>query len=106
MENIYKIGVVGEESVIKGFLSLGFMIRSVTNAMQAMDAIEDLKNESCAVVYVTGNFYEKIDAEKYKTDPVFTVIPIPTPNDNSTLGENRLKRYVEKAVGADILFNK
>ena len=71
-----------------------------------MEAIENLKDEGCAVVYVTGNFYEKIDAEKYKADPVFTVIPIPTPNDNSNIGANRLKRYVEKAVGADILFNK
>lgn len=106
MENIYKIGVVGEESVVKGFLSLGFCVKSVTNAQEAQDAIESLKDDSCAVVYVTGNFYQKIDTEKYKTDSLFTVIPIPTPNDSSSIGENRLKRYVEKAVGADILFNK
>ena len=106
MENIYKIGVVGEESVIKGFLSLGFIIKSVTNSIEATKAIENLKAEGCAVVYVTGNFYEKIDTDKYKNDSVFTVIPIPTPNDNSSIGANRLKRYVEKAVGADILFNK
>ena len=106
MENVYKIGVVGEESVVKGFLSLGFTVKSVTNANEAKDAIEDLKNDSCAVVYVTGNFYEKIDTEKYKSDSVFSIIPIPTPNDSSSTGENRLKKYVEKAVGADILFNK
>ena len=106
MENIYKIGVVGEEAVVKGFLSLGFNVKSVTNATEAQNAIEELKNDSCAVVYITGNFYEKINPEKYKTDPIFTVIPIPTPNDNSQSGVNRLKRYVQKAVGADILFNK
>jgi len=106
MEDIYKIGVVGEESAIKGFLSLGFLVKSVTNAVEAENAVEELREASCAVVYVTGNFYEKIDTDKYKTDSLFTVIPIPTLNDNSQTGINRLKRYVEKAVGADILFNK
>lgn len=106
MENVYKIGVVGEESVVKGFLSLGFCVKSVNNTIEANEAIEQLRNDSCAVVYVTSNFYEKSDADKYRTDSLFTVIPIPTPGDNSAAGVKRLKRFVEKAVGADILFNK
>lgn len=106
MENIYKIGVVGNESVIKGFLSLGFSVKSVSNAFEAANAIEELKKNRCAVVYVTSNFYEKIDTDQYKNDSLFTVIPIPTPNQNSSVGIDRLKKFVEKAVGTDVLFNK
>lgn len=106
MTDIYKIGVVGQESVVKGFLSLGFKVKSVSNAMEAMEALESLKNDSCAVVFITNDYYEKADAERYKADPIFTVIPIPSPDDNSDAGTRRLKKYVEKAVGADILFNK
>lgn len=106
MENVYKIGVVGEESVVKGFLSLGFSVKSVSNAEAAKNAIEELKNDSCAIVYVTSNFYEKADTDKYRTDSLFTVIPIPTPGSSSDITVKRLKKYVEKAVGADILFNK
>lgn len=106
MENIYKIGVVGEESVVKGFLSLGFLVKSISTANEVDDAIESLKNDSCTVVYVTSNFYKKANTDKYKADSLFTVIPIPTPGDNSNAGVSRLKKFVEKAVGADILFNK
>ena len=106
MTDIYKIGVVGEEGAVKGFLSLGFEVKSVSNALESKDALESLKKDSCAVVFITSDFYEKANAERYKSDPLFTVIPIPTPNDNSDIGTRRLKKYVEKAVGADILFNK
>lgn len=106
MDENYKIGVIGPKEVVMGFLSLGFMVESVTNHNMAADSIEKLKNNGCAIVYITGDFYEKIDTSAYKTDSEFTVIPIPTHLDTSDMGRKRLKKFVEKAVGADILFNK
>lgn len=102
----HKIGVIGEESVVKGFLSLGFSVKGVSNSFEAQNAMDELIKDECAIVYITSDFYEKIDTEKYKGDSLFTVIPIPSPNVNSKVGEERLKKFVEKAVGADILFSK
>lgn len=106
MDTVYKIGVIGEEAAVKGFLSLGFNVKSVKNAAEAQEKLEELHDDCCAVVFMTSNFYEKTDTDKYRTDSLFTIIPIPTPSDSSKIGTQRLKKFVEKAVGADILFNK
>ncbi len=106
MDTVYKIGVIGDESAVKGFLSLGFNVKCAENAAEAQEKLGELKDENCAVVFVTSNFFEKMDTEKHRTDSLFTVIPIPSASDNSKIGTQRLKRFVEKAVGADILFNK
>ena len=43
--------------------------------------------------------------EKYKTMPETAVIPIPGSQGTDGYGMRRVKANVEKAIGADILFN-
>ena len=43
--------------------------------------------------------------ERYKTDPKCAVIPIPGSSGANGFGLSRVKANVEKAIGADILFN-
>ena len=101
---MYKIGVVGEDATVKGFLSLGFLIENAENAGAAKEKVELLKEKGCVIVYITDDLYEKIDTDIYRTDPLFTLIPINTLKSRSNVGAARLKKAVEKAVGADILF--
>lgn len=102
---MYKIGVIGDEASIQGFLSLGFIIEDAKDMEQATKKVIELKNQGCAIVFITEELYVKIDTDIYITDPLFTIIPIPTLKSNQNIGISRLKKAVERAVGADILFN-
>lgn len=102
---MYKIGVIGDSASIQGFLSLGFIIEDAKTQDEAEEKIIELRNQNCAIVFMTEELYSKLDTDIYTADPLFTLIPIPTLNSNQNIGVNRLKKAVEKAVGADILFN-
>ena len=43
--------------------------------------------------------------DRYKTMPGTAVIPIPGSRGSNGLGMSRVRANVEKAIGADILFN-
>lgn len=102
---MYKIGVIGDEASIQGFLSLGFIIEDAKTAGEAFEKVSGLKKQGCAIVFITEELYSKVDTDIYATDPLFTLIPIPTLKSTGNIGINRLKKAVERAVGADILFN-
>jgi V/A-type H+-transporting ATPase subunit F len=102
---MYQIGVIGDRASIQGFLSLGFMIEDAKTADEAEEKVSELRKQNCAIVFITEELYAKIDTDIYANEPLFTLIPIPTLNSNYNIGVKRLKKAVEKAVGADILFN-
>ena len=42
MDTVYKIGVIGDESAVKGFLSLGFNVKCAENAAEAQEKLGEL----------------------------------------------------------------
>lgn len=91
-----------------GFRSLGLDVFAVADPKEAAVYIDSLADENYAVLFLTENMAEGIEAtiEKYK-ERVFPVITlIPSNQGTKGLGMKGLKDNVEKAVGADILFGK
>lgn len=106
---MYKIGIVGDKDSILGFMALGFAVRACDGKDDALRHIRKLAAEEYAVIFVTEDIMEKFaetnELERYKTQPVPAIIAIPPKSGSTGYGMTNIKRSIERAVGADILFD-
>jgi V/A-type H+-transporting ATPase subunit F len=103
---MYKIGVIGEKDAVTGFIALGFSVFPVESREQAAAVLSDLAEDRYAVIYITEQTAANIENEinQYRERRFPAIIPIPGIQGSLGIGMNGVKRCVEKAVGADILF--
>lgn len=104
---MYKIGVIGDKDSILGFKAVGLSVFPVTNPTEAEDMLKKL-SKKFAVIFITEqiatDIIEAIDMYKNSRFPI--IIPIPGNQGSLGIGMKGVKESVERAVGADILFNK
>jgi V/A-type H+-transporting ATPase subunit F len=105
---MYKVGVIGDKDSVLGFKALGFSVFPVSSASEAEKVLHDMAMEEYAVIYVTEqvakDIVTAIDAYSDKRFPA--IIPIPGNQGSLGIGMQGVKKSVERAVGADILFNE
>ena len=103
------MGVVGERDAVLAFKALGMRVIAVSTPEETTKALHRLYSEGIPVIFLTETCAQQVPEtlERYKTDPKCAVIPIPIPGSQGTdgYGMRRVKANVEKAIGADILFN-
>lgn len=99
-----KIAVVGNKDSVLAFKASGLEVYPV-EADNAESVVKKLCKD-CAVIFVTEEVAESIPEiiEKYKSKSFPAIIPIPTGTVNKGIGIEGIRRNVEKAIGADILF--
>ncbi len=104
---MYKIAVMGDRDSIYGFASIGMDVYPVTDAAHAGKQLKTLAEGGYAVIYVTEALYGHLpkEADGYRDRPLPAVVPIPGSAGNAGLGVARLRKFVEQAVGSDILFS-
>ncbi len=104
---MYNIAVIGDRDSVLGFKALGLNVFSVTEPHQAGPLINRLAKEKYAVIFVTEAVAKHIEEtiERYKREPYPAIILIPSNQGSIGLGIQGIKDNVEKAIGADILFN-
>ena len=104
---MYKIAVMGDYDSIYGFASLGLEIFPIDDATEALKTIKQLSEGKYAVIYMTEALVELLghEIDKYQTEMLPAIIPIPGAKGNTGIGIANVKRFVEQAVGSDIIFN-
>jgi V/A-type H+-transporting ATPase subunit F len=105
---MYKIGIIGDKDSILGFKALGIATFPVTSAEAAARNLRQLAREGYGVIFITEQAAEPIQelVDEFSTRMLPSVVMIPNNAGTLGLGMQRIKRNVEKAVGADILFGK
>ncbi|NLJ58457.1 MAG: V-type ATP synthase subunit F [Tissierellia bacterium] len=105
---MYKIGVIGDKQSVQGFKAVGLDVFDCHRAEEARSILRKIAGENYAIIYVMENFYEEIKETiyEYNEERLPAIIPIPGMGGSSGIGIGNIKRAVEKAVGADILFNE
>lgn len=103
---MYKIGVIGEKDAVLGFKALGFSVFPTENREQAAKTLAELARNKYAVIYITEQTAAGIrhEIDQYREERFPAVIPIPGIQGSLGIGMQGVKKCVEKAVGADILF--
>lgn len=104
---MYRIAVLGDRDSIYGFAATGLFTFPVEDTEEAAKILKRLANGDYAVIYITEALQAKLETEidKYKTEPLPAIIPIPGVSGNTGMGILNVKKSVEQAVGSDIIFN-
>ena len=97
-----RVAVLGDTESIQGFAAIGLDIFPGL----APGLFHRLCGGEYGVVYITEELAALLEKEMKKQEEAMVpaVIPIPGVKGNTGLGIRRLSQSVEKAVGADIIF--
>ena len=104
---MYKIGMIGDRASAAGFMALGFSVHETTDPADAAKALHAWAADGeHAVIFITEELAGTIeeDLARYKDAPLPAVTVIPGSRGGTGEGMNAIRRAVERAVGADILF--
>jgi V/A-type H+-transporting ATPase subunit F len=105
---MHKIAVIGDEGSIMGFRALGVDTFAVATAHEARETLRAAARGQYAIIYVTeGVASDIIDTiTEYGHKPLPVVLTIPDSSGKKGAAMEKIRRTVEKALGADILFGK
>lgn len=102
------MGVVGERDVVLAFEAMGMRVIPAETPQAIAAAVFKLAEEGIAVVFITERAARLVPEtlERYKASASTVLIPIPGSQGTDGFGMERVRANVEKAIGADILFNE
>ena len=102
---MYKIAAMGDKDSIYGFASLGISIFPIEDPVQGIKTLRRLAEADYAVIYITEQLTKEIKDEiaRYDSKPLPAIIPVPGIRGNTGIGLDNVSKFVEKAVGSDIL---
>lgn len=105
---MHKIGIIGDKDSVLGFMAVGFSVFIADDMITAVTALRQAAREGYAVIFVIESTALKIKDEiaAYRTSPLPAVIVIPGKSGTTGYGMTSIKKSVERAVGADILFKE
>ena len=103
---MYKIGVIGDKQSVQGFKAVGLDVFACSTADEAKHTLRKIANDEYAIIYVTESICNEIMdlINEYNSMRLPAIIPIPGMDGKLGIGVSNIKKAVEKAVGADILF--
>lgn len=101
-----KIAALGDKDLVTAFKAVGMDVYEAITAEEAQSQIKILaKNYS--VIFITEDLAEQIEdyLARYKAETYPIIIPIPSSAGANGYGILGIKKNVERAIGADLLFN-
>ncbi len=106
MLNNTKMGAVGERSAVLAFKALGMQVIPTSTEEETTNALFKLKKQGVSIVFITENEAKQAEEalSRYRNDFELSVIPIPGSNGSEGYAMEIIKNNVEKALGANILF--
>ena len=102
------IAAVGPREAVLAFRALGLEVREVASSEETSRAVNDLARSGAKVIFITEREAASIEEtiSRYKTALTPAIIPIPGADGATGTAMAAVRANVEKAVGADILFDE
>ena len=118
-KKVYQLAIIGPKDEIIGFKALGAQTVPARSTEEMTKALYTLKDEKInpgteeerpkyAIIFVNDFLYQDMHKDDYKkltADPLPAIVPIPGSQGPSGYGLKRISKFVEQAVGSDILGN-
>lgn len=103
-----RMGVVGERDAVLAFRAIGMEVIATATPEETTAALFRLAKSGVPVIFITETAAREVPEalERYKTSGETAIIPIPGSRGADGFGISRVRANVEKAIGADILFNE
>ncbi len=116
MSNNFKLAVVGKESSVLIFRTLGTEVFGVFSEEESHSVVEKLafsthddeaQTPEYAVIFVEEDYYKVLPPdflEKMTKRSLPAIVPVPSPSaKDEDFAVKRLSKIVERAVGSDIM---
>lgn len=106
---MFRVAVIGDKDSIYGFAAVGLDTFPVNSRDDAIDKLKLVVSGEYAVVYITEDLAFKLADEigrYYDQEGAPAIIPIPGITGNRGIGMRSLSKFVEQAVGSDIIFGQ
>ncbi len=106
---MYKVGLIGDRGVSAGFMAIGFSVHEAETAAEAAKELHSMvKSGEYGIIFIIEELAAQLEEDllKYRDLPIPAIVSIPGQNGSTGYGMNHLRRAVERAVGADILFDR
>ncbi len=103
-----KVAVIGDEDSILAFKAVGVETFTARHNLEANDLLRKLTKQDYAIIFITEEIAQTIKdtLDILKTRAYPAVIPIPSGAGSTGYALESMRQDVEKAIGADIIFNK
>jgi len=103
-----KVAVVGDRTSVAGFRPLGFAVFALGAPDEARDLWPELASGEYGVVFVTEPVYEAVEdlAAEVADRAVPAVSVIPGAGSEGGVGEKKLARAIERALGTTVLIRE
>ncbi|WP_312651749.1 V-type ATP synthase subunit F [Aminipila sp.] len=103
---MHKIGVIGDRESVRGFKAVGLDAFPCVSTEEAKKTLNKIAKEDYVIIFITEGLCKDMQEtmDNYREMRLPAIIPIPGVDGNYGVGFGNLKKLVEKAVGADILF--
>lgn len=102
---MYKVGFIGDYDSICGFAALGADIFVCDNPKDAARTVRTLSKSVYGIIFMTEECFAAAEEEIASEAAAPAFVPIPSAGAALGLGRERMKRCVERAVGADVIYN-
>ena len=101
-----RVGIIGDSVSVLGFKAVGLEVYPCIDAEEARKTLSGIVKENFAIVFVTESLVKDMQdlLDQYRHHKLPAIIPIPGVDGNFGVGFRNLKKSVEHAIGADILF--
>jgi len=101
------MGAVGERDAVLCFKAVGMSVIPTNTPEETARALFTLTRQGVRVIFITEHAAKLAPEalERYQGDPQVAIIPIPGSMGSEGYAMARVRANVEKAIGADILFN-
>lgn len=101
----YKIGVVGQKESVMAFKLVGFDVAYGENITEARQAIKRMAQSNYGIIYISDTLMLDLSdvVDQYASQLTPALISIPTHRGSNGYGKEKMRAYVEKAVGQNIL---
>ncbi|MDP2401584.1 MAG: V-type ATP synthase subunit F [Actinomycetota bacterium] len=105
---MHRIAVVGDAASVAGFRALGFEVFAVQQAGEARDLWPRVAGGTHAIVFVTEPVFEAVaDLAAESTDlPIPAVTVIPGAGSPGGVGQHKIDRAIERALGTTALIRE
>lgn len=103
---MYKLGALGDKESMLPFKAFGIVTYECTKAEDAKVLLSSLARENYGLILITEELALELQEElkTLQAEKLFPVIiEIPSRKGATGLSRQKIKRMVERAVGADIL---
>ena len=103
-----KIGVIGDRQSVQGFAALSIDVYPATSERNIKRLINTLAKDRYAIIFITEQAASLVPEtiENYNTSPFPAIIPIPGNQGSMGVGQETIRRNVEKAIGTNIFFDE